>query len=158
MTGVVFLGGLAFAEIPSSCWKFIGPATPLFGDLLSHTLYPPLQPRMVQSMYRVFFHPQTIPEHLRRALPVEMLHRPEAIKMNAEDQIMVVPSLVDLQLHYDSYPLPVVVMAGTEDQTTDPKKHAIPLAQQLPSAKLRPFPARPHDPPLRPGRDRPGRG
>jgi pimeloyl-ACP methyl ester carboxylesterase len=139
LTGVVFLGGLAFAEVPSGLLKFAGPATPLLGSLLSHTIYPLLQPRLLASMHQKFFHPQTMPEHLRQALPIELLHRPEAIKMNAEDQVMVVPSLVDLQLHYADYPLPVVVMAGEEDQTTDPKKHAIPLSEKLPSCSLRLF-------------------
>ena len=144
LTGVVFLGGLAFTEVPSGFWKFIGPATPLLGTLLSYTIYPQLQPRMLAAMHQKFFHPQTMPEHVRDALPIEMLHRPEAIKMNAEDQIMVVPSLIDLQLHYADYPLPVVVMAGEEDQTTDPKKHAMPLAEKLPSSSLRLFPGLGH--------------
>jgi pimeloyl-ACP methyl ester carboxylesterase len=144
LTGVVFPGGLAFTEIPSGFLKFIGPATPLLGTLLSCTIYPQLQPRMVASMHQKFFHPQTMPEHVRHALPIELLHRPEAIKMNAEDQIMVVPSLVDLQLHYANYPLPVVIIAGEEDQTTDPKKHAIPLSEKLPSATLRLFPGLGH--------------
>jgi pimeloyl-ACP methyl ester carboxylesterase len=52
LTGVVFPGGLAFTEIPSGFLKFIGPATPLLGTLLSCTIYPQLQPRMVASMHR----------------------------------------------------------------------------------------------------------
>ena len=48
----------------------------------------------------------------------------------------IVASLIDLQIHYKNYPLPVVIMAGTEDKTTDPQKHAVPLSQVLPSAEL----------------------
>ncbi|MFN4088078.1 MAG: alpha/beta fold hydrolase [Alphaproteobacteria bacterium] len=131
-TGIVFLSGLAFAEVPSGFLKFLGPATPLLGTALSHTIYPFLLPRMVGAMHR------------RNALPIEMLYRPEAIKMNAEDQISVVPSLVDVQFQYASYPLPVVIMAGSEDKTTDPKKHAIPLSTRLPSAALHILPGLGH--------------
>lgn len=144
LTGVVFLGGLAFAEIPSGFHKFFGPATPLLGTALSYTVYPFLLPRMIASMHETFFHPQTMPERLRRELPIEMLYRPEAIKMNAEDQLSVVPSLIDLQMHYANYPLPVVIMAGAEDKTTDPSKHAVPLSRQLPSATLRILPGLGH--------------
>ena len=144
LAGIVFLAGLAFPETPSGAWKSIGPATPGLGSVLSYTLYQPLQRLMVPSMLKKFFAPQEMPERYRQEMPVEMLYRPQAIKANAEDQLMVVASLIDLALHYSRYPLPVVVMAGTEDQTTDPLRHAVPLAARLPRARLHMLPGLGH--------------
>jgi hypothetical protein len=55
---------------------------------------------MVPSMLKRFFAPQEIPERLLQELPMEMLYRPQAIKANCEDQMMVLPSLIDLQAYY----------------------------------------------------------
>lgn len=95
-------------------------------------------------MLKKFFAPQPIPERLLSELPIEMLCPPEALKANSEDQMTTVPSLLDPQMHYDRYPLPVQIIAGSEDQTTDPQAHAKPLYQQLPHAGLRLLPGLGH--------------
>lgn len=122
-----------------------GPAAlPLIGELLVHTLYQPVQPMIVRSMLRKFFKPQHIPDQLLAELPIDMLCRPAAMKANSEDQMMTVPSLLDLQMHYENYPLPVQIIAGTEDRTTDPNSHAKPLSRQLPRSTLRMLPGLGH--------------
>jgi pimeloyl-ACP methyl ester carboxylesterase len=136
LTGIVFLSGLAFPEVRPDYLKFALPALPGIGTLVSHTLYQPLQRFMVPRMLRKFYAPQPVPPYLERVMPLEMLYRPKAIEANSEDQMMVLPSLIDLAFHYKNYPLPVTIFAGTEDQTTDPHKHAIPLSKRLPRAKL----------------------
>lgn len=140
LSGIVFLSGLAYAEVPSGSWLFGPAALPLVGNALVHTLYQPVQPVIVRSMLRKFFAPQQIPDRLLEELPIDMLCRPQAMKANSEDQMMTVPSLIDLQMHYENYPLPVQVIAGSQDRTTDPNAHAWPLSQQLPRAKLRLLP------------------
>jgi pimeloyl-ACP methyl ester carboxylesterase len=144
LSGVVFLSGLAYPVFQTSFLKFAPPAIPVLGSLLSHTLYQPLQRLMVPSMLKRFFAPQEIPERLLRELPMEMLYRPQAIKVNSEDQMMVLPSLIHLQAHYPDYPLPVAVVAGAADQTLDPRKHAVPLSEQLPDARLHLLPGMGH--------------
>lgn len=144
IAGVVFLSGLAYPEVRPDFLKFAAPAIPLVGTVLTHTVYQPLQRVMLPSMLRKFFAPQRIPDRLQRELPIEMLYRPRAIRVNAEEQMMVVPSMFDLWRHYGSYRLPVVVMVGSEDQTTDPHKHGIPMSRQLPDARLHVLPGLGH--------------
>jgi pimeloyl-ACP methyl ester carboxylesterase len=136
LTGVVFLSGLAFPELRPDFLRFAGPAIPLLGTAISHTIFQPVQRVMVPRMLRKFYAPQSIPAAAQREMPIGMLYRPKAIKANSEDQMAVLPSLIDLAFHYKRYPLPVTIFAGTEDQTTDPSKHAIRLSKRLPRVKL----------------------
>lgn len=144
LAGVVFLSGLAYPEFRPDFLKFAAPAIPLVGTLMSHTVYQPLQRLMLPSMLRRFFAPQDIPERLLRELPLEMLYRPKAIRVNAEEQMAVMPSMIDLQRQYPSYPLPVSVLVGLEDQTTDPARHGLRMASELPNVRLRRLPGLGH--------------
>jgi pimeloyl-ACP methyl ester carboxylesterase len=136
LSGIVFLSGLAFPMFNLSFLTYVPPALPVVGAFFAHSVYAPLRRRIVDSSLKRFFHPQATPDTLLRDTPIEMLYRPESLKANSEDQMMVVGSMADLALHYDSYPLPVTVMVGTEDQTTDPHYHGIALASRLPDARL----------------------
>jgi pimeloyl-ACP methyl ester carboxylesterase len=136
LAGIVFLSGLAFPMFSLSFLQYVPPSLPGLGAFFANTVYAPLRRRIVDKSLKRFFHPQPVPGYVLRDTPVEMLYRPESLKANAEDQMMVVGSMADLALHYDSYPLPVTVMVGTDDQTTDPNYHGIALASRLPDARL----------------------
>lgn len=144
VAGIVFLSGPAYPERPGGALKSAGLALPFVGDLLACTLYRAIQPKLAASTLRRFFLPQEVPPRLMRALPLAMLCRPQAIKADAEEQMLTAPSLIGLERHYDDYPLPVAVFAGTDDRTTDPEKHAIRLSRQLPRAELHLLPGLGH--------------
>lgn len=134
--GIVFLSGAAYPEIPRGAWTLAGASLPLVGGLLAHTIYQPLQPRLTASTMRKLFAPQAVPPHLTRTLSMEMLCRPAAIMANAGDQLVALPSLIDVQRSYAHYPLPVVIFAGMEDRILDPQRHAVRLSKRLPGAEL----------------------
>jgi pimeloyl-ACP methyl ester carboxylesterase len=144
VAGVVFISGLAFPDFGINFLPYLPTSLPLVGSLLAYTAYLPFQRWLVDSSLRRFFAPQQVPARLLYAMPIEMLYRPISMKANSEDQVLVVGSMFDLSLHYDSYPLPVAILAGTEDRTTEPAKHAIRLARRLPDSRLHLFEGRGH--------------
>lgn len=111
-------------------------AIPGIGDVMRHTVSPVvgrvLQPAMIKAM----FAPAAVPERFDREFPKPMMLRPVQLRASAEDAALMTPVTVELEKHYRDLKLPVVIIAGGDDQIVDLERQSKRLHNELPDSEL----------------------
>lgn len=111
-------------------------AIPGIGDVMRHTVSPVvgrvLQPAMIKAM----FAPAAVPERFDREFPKPMMLRPVQLRASAEDAALMTPVTVELEKHYRDLKLPVVIIAGGDDQIVDLERQSKRLHKELPDSEL----------------------
>jgi pimeloyl-ACP methyl ester carboxylesterase len=90
------------------------------------------------------FAPLPVPERFEQGFPRGMPVRPLQIRAEAEDGAGMAREAAAMQDRYRELHLPVVIMAGSDDQVVDVGRHAIRLHQQIPHSELRLVPGAGH--------------
>jgi pimeloyl-ACP methyl ester carboxylesterase len=94
------------------------PALPLIGDILSHTLSPLISRAIWPLMTAKMFGPQPVPGKFT-AFPKEMAMRPTQIRASAAESALMIPGAFKLRNRYADLKMPVVIIAGEQDQLID---------------------------------------
>jgi pimeloyl-ACP methyl ester carboxylesterase len=136
VAGLVLIAGALYPMVPPQSLLIAGVSIPVVGDILAHTLFQPIHPRMIASTLGRAFAPQQMPPAVKRTLPMQMLSRPTAIRASADDQLVTLPSLAAIRGDYGSLRMPVAVFAGTDDRIIDAQGHARRFAGDVPQARL----------------------
>lgn len=113
-----------------------GPAIPLAGDILSHTVAPILGRLLWPLVLRKIFGPAKVPAKFR-SFPKEMALRPSQIRASAAETALMIPGAFALRGKYTSLTMPVVIVAGEQDRLVDIEAQSARLHREVTSSKLR---------------------
>lgn len=113
-----------------------GPALPVIGPLLQHTILPLIARLSWPSAVERIFAPQPVPEAFRRALPASMALRPSALRASYGDAAAMVPAAVHFGERLGSIGVPVVIVAGLDDQMVDTEAQSVALYHEIRGARL----------------------
>jgi pimeloyl-ACP methyl ester carboxylesterase len=112
------------------------PAIPVLGDVLRYTVSPLVGRALLPAMIKGMFAPAPVPERFDRAFPKDMMLRPLQLRASAEDAALMTPVTVDMQAHYRDLTLPVVIIAGADDQIADVGRQSERLHHALPRSEF----------------------
>jgi pimeloyl-ACP methyl ester carboxylesterase len=112
-------------------------AVPVLGDLLNHTVSPPLMHMTLPGTLRTMFAPRRVPDRFRDVFPEALIPRPKQIRAMSQEGAIMVPAAAALRPHYGGVSCPSIVMTGDADRVVDPEDQSIRLAHELNDAELR---------------------
>lgn len=111
-------------------------AIPGIGDVMRHTVSPVVGQVLQPAMIKAMFAPAAVPERFDREFPKPMMLRPVQLRASAEDAALMTPVTVELEKHYRDLKLPVVIIAGGDDQIVDLERQSKRLHNELPDSEL----------------------
>ena len=113
-----------------------GPAVPVVGEILSHTVSPILGRLLWPLIMRKMFGPAKMPTKFQ-SFPKEMALRPSQIRASAAESALMVPSAFALRGNYTSLTMPVVIIAGEQDRLIDTEAQSARLHREVTRSKFR---------------------
>jgi pimeloyl-ACP methyl ester carboxylesterase len=118
------------------------PALPVIGDVLSHTISPLLGRLLWPLLLRKIFGPSPVPKKFA-GFPEAMAMRPSQIRASAAETALMIPAAYDFREAYGHLKMPVVIVAGTEDQVIEVQQSAE-LHRDIAHSTLRCIPSTGH--------------
>jgi pimeloyl-ACP methyl ester carboxylesterase len=137
--GLVLEGGYFYPSFRLDVVPMSLPALPVLGDILRHTISPPLSRLLWPQMMRKIFGPQREPEKFR-AFPREMALRPSHLRASAEETAMMIPCAAAAQGRYARLQVPVAIIAGEGDRMVDSQAQSARLHQDVPHSSFEQVP------------------
>ena len=119
-------------------------ALPVLGDLLRHTVLPPLLWLMRRGVFRMLFAPAPVTQGFEARFPVGLALRPSQLRAVAQDTAMMIPGTALLARHYDALLLPVAIVGGVGDRIVDFATQSRRLHAELAQGRLHPIEADGH--------------
>ena len=120
-----------------------GPAVPILGDILSHTVSPILGRLLWPLLMRKIFGPANVPAKFA-SFPKEMALRPSQIRASAAETALMIPDAFALRGKYADLKMPVLIIAGDQDRLVDTDAQSARLHEELPRSTFRRVPAAGH--------------
>jgi pimeloyl-ACP methyl ester carboxylesterase len=137
VTGLVLVSGYYYPSTRLDA-ALVTPATvPVLGDLLNHTVSPPLTHMTLPGTLRTMFAPRRVPDRFRDLFPKALIPRPKQIRAMSQEGTIMVPAAGALRRHYGALSCASVVITGDADRVVVPKDQSIRLAHELKDAELR---------------------
>lgn len=136
--GVVLLAGYYFPSLRRDVPLGAGPAIPILGDILRHTIAPIIGRMLAPGLIRRVFAPSPVPDSFQ-AFPVELSLRPSQLRASAEETAMMIPAAASLARRYKELAIPAVVLCGTGDRIVDFHGQSERLAQVLAQGSIEPI-------------------
>jgi len=133
---LVLLSGYYFATARLDVALFSPPAIPVIGDAMRYTVSPLIARLMLPRLIRKMFEPAPVPERFDRLFPKRLMLRPLQLRASAEDAALMTPAVIDLEQHYGELKLPVVIIAGADDQIVDVGRQSRRLHDEIPRSEL----------------------
>lgn len=130
VSSLVLLSGYFYPTTRYDAPLFAGPALPLVGPLLRHTISPPIGRLIWPLLIKKVFAPQSPPERFR-TYPKEMSMRPSQIEAEAAESGLMIPDAMAMQSHYAELRTPVTIIAGDADQIIDPRQQSMRLHREI---------------------------
>jgi pimeloyl-ACP methyl ester carboxylesterase len=115
VSGLVLASGYYYPSARVDFAIMSGPAVPLIGTIVRHTLAPIVSRLMWPRLLRKIFGPAPVPPKFKR-FPKEMAVRPSQIRAAAAESGLVVPTAHEASSGYPKLKMPVVVLAGVDDR------------------------------------------
>ena len=144
VAGLVLVSGYYYPSTRLDAALVTPGAVPVLGDLLNHTVSPPLMHMTLPGTLRTMFAPRRVPDRFRDVFPEALIPRPKQIRAMSQEGAIMVPAAAALQRHYGEVSCPSVVIAGDADRVVDPEDQSIRLAHELNDAELRIVPGAGH--------------
>jgi pimeloyl-ACP methyl ester carboxylesterase len=114
--GLVLASGYYYPTVRPDVALMAAPSLPFVGDILSHTFSPLLSRTIWPLMMAKIFGPRSVPTKFR-AFPKEMALRPSQIRASAA--ALMIPDTFMLRGRYANPKVPVVIIAGEDDELID---------------------------------------
>lgn len=133
---LVLLSGYYFPTLRTDVLLLSPTATPILGDALRYTVSPLLARAMWPRIVRKIFAPAPVSPRFVAAFPRELSLRPSQLKAVASDTAFMTPSAEALAKRYGELGVPVVLIAGRDDQIIDFGRHSGRLHAALPKSEL----------------------
>jgi pimeloyl-ACP methyl ester carboxylesterase len=144
VAGLVLVSGYYYPSTRLDA-ALVTPATvPVLGDLLNHTVSPPLTHCTLPGTLRTMFAPRRVPDRFRDVFPKALIPRPKQIRAMSQEGANMVRAAAALRRHYGGFSCPSVVITGDADRVVDPEDQSIRLAHELKDAELRIVPGAGH--------------
>jgi pimeloyl-ACP methyl ester carboxylesterase len=133
---LVLVSGYFHPTVRADVILFSPPAIPILGDAMRYTISPVAAQLMLPALLGQVFNPDHIPERFEREFPTELMLRPIQLRAAAEDAALMTPSAAKLRRHYGELKLPVVIIAGADDQIADLDRQSKRLHEELSNSEL----------------------
>ena len=142
--GLVLLSGYYNPTLRADAVLVAPAAVPVLGDVLRHTVSPLFGAATLPLLIKGMFAPLPVPKRFKEGFPHGMAVRPSQIRAEAQDGATMAYGVARMRDSYPELRMPVVIMAGSEDQVVDVGRHAIRLHEQIPHSDLRLVPGAGH--------------
>jgi pimeloyl-ACP methyl ester carboxylesterase len=136
ISGAVLMSGYYFPSLRGDVIASAPSATPVLGDMLSHTINPLLAGAIMPMLERKLFSPAPVPPRWTREFPTEMALRPSQMRAEAEEAAMMPFNASRLAAHYPSIKVPVTILAGTGDEIVDTTAQSQRLHGEIAGSRL----------------------
>lgn len=136
VAGLVLLSGVYFPLPRADVALLSGPALPVLGDVMCHTVSPLIGRLISQPLFRKLFAPGPVDSRFLQGFPTGMALRPSAIRASAEDTAFMIPDAAVLAPRYGELDMPVVIMAGAGDEQVNTSAHSRSLHASIPGSQL----------------------
>jgi pimeloyl-ACP methyl ester carboxylesterase len=123
VASLVLASGYYYPTARADVVALSGPAVPVIGDLMSLTLAPLISRAMWPFSLGTMFSPKPVPAKFK-GFPKEMALRPSQIRASAGESALMIPDAFAFRGDYGSLKMPVVIIAGDEDQLIDVQQSA----------------------------------
>jgi pimeloyl-ACP methyl ester carboxylesterase len=138
VAGVVLASGYYYPMVRADVLLLSGPAVPVVGDILSHTVAPLLSRLLWPLLMKKIFGPAPVPNKFRE-FPKEMAVRPSQIRASAAETALLIPNAFAHRGEYASLRMPVVIIAGEQDRLIDVDEQSARLHHEVKQSKFRPL-------------------
>jgi len=135
VSGLILASGYYYPTVRADVVLLSGPAAPVIGDIMSHTVSPFLGRLMWPLLMRRIFGPSPIPKKFR-GFPKEMALRPSQVRASAAETALMIPGAVALHKNYAGLTMPVIIIAGEEDRLVDIDKQSARLHREVTQSTL----------------------
>ena len=142
--GLVLVSGYYHPTLRADALLVAPAAVPVLGDVLRHTVSPLFGAATMPLLLKGMFAPLPVPERFQQGFARGMAVRPLQIRAEAEDGAGMAREVAAMRDRYGELHLPVMIMAGSEDQVVDVGRHAVRLREQIPHGELRLVPGAGH--------------
>jgi len=133
---LVLLGGYYFPTARPDLVLNAGPAVPLIGDLLRHTVSPIAGKAMMPGVEKVLFSPAPVARAWTQYFPTNMVVRPSQVRATAADAAMAIPAAASLSKHYADLTIPTTIVAGSGDKIVRYEGQSRRLNETLPDSRF----------------------
>jgi pimeloyl-ACP methyl ester carboxylesterase len=133
--GLVLASGYYYPTARPDVIAMGAPALPVIGDILSHTLSPLISRAIWPLMMAKIFGPRSVPEKFG-AFPKELALRPSQIRASAAESALMIPDAFKLRTQYPDLKMPVVIIAGEQDQLIDIDTQSARLHSDVPQSRF----------------------
>ena len=141
---LVLASGYYYPTLRADVFLFSPPAIPVIGDVMRYTVSPVIGRLILPGLIKAMFAPADVPERFDRLMPKELMLRPAQLRAAAEDAALMTPVTVELQQHYRELTLPVVIIAGADDQIADVGRQSERLHHELQGSEFIAIPGQGH--------------
>ena len=135
VAGLILASGYYYPTLRSDVFLLSGPAVPVIGDILSHTVAPILSRLLWPLFMRQLFGPAPMPDKFRE-FPKEMAHRPSQIRASAAETALMVPSALQQRAKYRELKMHTVIVAGEQDRLIDIEEQSARLHRDMKRSML----------------------
>jgi pimeloyl-ACP methyl ester carboxylesterase len=135
VSALILASGYFYPTARADVVVLSGPAFPVVGDIMSHTISPILARIMRPLFLRKIFGPAPIPKKFE-SFPKEMALRPSQIRASAAESALMVPDAFASQKDYADLKMPVAIIAGEEDRLIDTNKQSARLHRDVMQSTL----------------------
>jgi pimeloyl-ACP methyl ester carboxylesterase len=141
--GLVLASGYYYPTVRPDVVAMAAPALPLIGDFLSQTVSPLISRAAWPLMMSKIFGPRSVPRKFE-AFPKEMALRPSQIRASAAESALMIPDAFHLRNQYAHLKMPVVIIAGEQDQLVDIETQSARLHSEVSQSRFHRVPGNGH--------------
>lgn len=139
VSGLVLASGYYYPVARPGAAIMSGPAVPIFGDLVRHTILPLACRLAWPLLMRNTFGPAPVPAKFKR-FPKGMAVRPSQLNAQAAELALLVPTAAATCDSYATLKMPAVIVVGAGDGLIDPDEHSRRLHPVLPHSTFHSLP------------------
>lgn len=136
VSGLVLASGYYYPTGRADVVVLSTPAVPVLGDALRYTIAPLIGWGIAPKAIGKMFAPLPISEKFKREFPVAMALRPSQLRASAEEAGIMVQSAEALHDDYRKIDVPVVVIAGENDEIVETPTQSIRLLEDIRGSRL----------------------
>ena len=133
--GLVLASGYYYPTLRPDVVALSAPALPVVGDILGQTLAPLVSRLIWPLMMAKIFGPKSRPAKFEQ-FPKEMALRPSQIRASAAESALMIPDAFNFKDRYAELKMPVVIIAGEEDQLINIDKQSARLHAEVSQSKF----------------------
>ena len=136
LTGLVLIAPALRSDVGDAAWYNSASRIPLLGPVITRVFVPILGPRQIDSGLETTFAPQPVPPGYGDRVRINRLFNASVFKANAADMAPVNTHLAAQESRYGDITLPVVFLAGPQDQVVSTAMHSGRVSEAMPNARL----------------------